>query len=205
MRFVTAIDTLNRAGYVTPLLCDLLCFMPIEWTREEDARRKHHSRIETVSHGGWVRKTGSPDRSWYGFVVDKPPSPNISLFSPFGLGIPLIPFLWLYKDTKSILKIIIIWVEMRFVHRWVSLFCWVCNFWNGGGWYRKMRFVHNADQDVGTRVKKNFFSGVSNMCRQLGSGTNQLGIKKASCEASLCINFLIRTVFLSSFLFSSHA
>jgi hypothetical protein len=29
--------------------------------------------------------------------------------------------------------------------------------------------------------KKNF--KVSTMCRQLGSGTNHLGIKKASCEA----------------------
>lgn len=45
-----------------------------------------------------------------------------------------------------------------------------------------MRFLHNADQVLGARVKKNF-SGVSNMCLQLGSGTNQLGIKKASCEA----------------------
>jgi hypothetical protein len=36
----------------------------------------------------------------------------------------------------------------------------------GGGYIRKMRFLHNADQDVVTRVKKKFW-----------------GIKKASCEA----------------------
>ena len=42
-----------------------------------------------------------------------------------------------------------------------------------GGWFRKMRLVHNADQVVGTRSKK-IFSGVSTMCLQLGSVTNQL-------------------------------
>lgn len=42
-----------------------------------------------------------------------------------------------------------------------------------------MRFLHNADQVVGTRSKKKFFSGVSTMCLQLGSGTNQLdGVNK---------------------------
>lgn len=43
-----------------------------------------------------------------------------------------------------------------------------------GVWYRKMRFVHNADQVFGTWLKKKFlFSGVSTMCLQLGSGANQ--------------------------------
>jgi len=49
---------------------------------------------------------------------------------------------------------------MRFVHRWVSRVYWVCNFCNvrlEGGWYRKMRFVHNAKPIDIEWVKKKFF------------------------------------------------
>lgn len=53
----------------------------------------------------------------------------------------------------------------------------------GGGGVGKCVFLYSADQVVGTRSKKNFFSGVSTMCLQLGSGTNQLdGVNKMVCS-----------------------
>ena len=117
---------------------------------------------------------------WWDDAMETPFCPHLApfLFS-IGYFVPPIPFLWLYKDTKCILKIINKWGEMRFVHRWVSLFCWVCNFWNGGGGVAKCVSCIMLIRLWGPGLKKNFFSGVSTMCLRLGSVTNQLdGVNK---------------------------
>lgn len=46
-----------------------------------------------------------------------------------------------------------------------------------------MRFLHDAKPIDIEWLKKKFFSGVSTMCLQLGSGTNQLdGVNKMVCS-----------------------
>ena len=133
MRFVTAIEQRCYAVDVTPLRFDLLRLLPCVWKRDETRREGWAEPDPLGFAGGWVRKTWSPDPTGSGMMRWKPPSTHSLLISPFGFGLPLIPFLRLYKDTKCIVKIITNGCEMRFVLRWVSWFYWVCNFWKRGG------------------------------------------------------------------------
>lgn len=134
------------------------------------------SRIANGLLGGVGSQRSISGRiAWWDDAMETPFCPHLALFwFSIGFGCPPIPFLWLYKDTKCIVKIINKWGEMRFVHRWVSRFCWVCNFWNGGGGVAKCVSCIMLIRLWGPGLKKNFFSGVSTMCLQLGSGTNQL-------------------------------
>ena len=96
-------------------ICVALCLS----NGSERAKREGKVKgwIVAALPGGWVRKDQSPTGSVCGSGGGKPPSPDCLPPFVFGLGIPLIPFLRLYKDTKCIVKIIIIRGEMRFVHR----------------------------------------------------------------------------------------
>ena len=81
-------------------------------------RRFGRLLLGCLGHGwGWVRKHAIPVGEGGGLAWGKPPSLNSLHIPPFDSGYPLIPFLWLCKDTKYNVKIIIIWAKMRFVHR----------------------------------------------------------------------------------------
>ena len=154
---MTAIEQRYSADHVAPLLCDLRCLLPILLRWETDAMLMLLTEHDAAFAWGWVRKSWSPTGSRGGMMRWKPPSPHILPISLFGFGYPSIPFLRLYKDTKCIVKIIIIRGEMRFVHRWVSRFYWVCNFCNGGGGVAKCFSCIMLISLWGPGLKKIFF------------------------------------------------
>jgi hypothetical protein len=93
--------------------CAAICYTERVWLRlrlflSVDGR---YRRFEGCLLGcltawwGWVRKHAIPVDEGGGLAWGKPPSLNIPCISPFESGYPLIPFLWLCKDTKKILNI----------------------------------------------------------------------------------------------------
>ena len=87
------------------------------------------------SGGGGFAKSCSLEARGVGWCVG---NPHLSTSCPIPKQLaPFLFWIWypldpLFAVCKKIINIINIWRKMRFVHRWVSRFCWVFNFCNVG-------------------------------------------------------------------------